>query len=58
MSKSANKHNRLYLVAEPLQDELTLAIEDGQIKADDDVKKISRVLQDTYGWDQHDSKKI
>lgn len=58
MSKSANKHNRLYLVAEPLQEELVLAIEDGQLKPDDDIKKISRALIDTYGWDQHDSKKI
>jgi len=58
MSKSANKHNRLYLVAEPLGDELTLAIEDGNISSGDDVKKLSRVLQDTYSWDQHDSKKI
>lgn len=58
MSKSQNKHNRLYLVAEPLGDELTLAIENGEIKAEDDIKKISRVLQDDFGWDQHDSKKI
>ena len=28
MSKSANKHNRLYMVAEPLKEELTKAIED------------------------------
>jgi elongation factor 2 len=58
MAKSANKHNRLYIQAEPLGDELTLAIEDGVIKAGDDPKKLSRTLQDEYGWDQHDSKKI
>lgn len=58
MAKSANKHNRLYIQAEPLGDELTLAIEDNVIKAGDDPKKLSRTLQDEYGWDQHDSKKI
>jgi elongation factor 2 len=58
MTKSANKHNRLYLEAEPLNDDLVVAIEDGQINAQDDIKKISRVLQDKYNWDQHDSKKI
>ena len=58
MAKSANKHNRLYLVAEPLSDELTLAIEDGTVKAGDDPKKLSRTLQDEYGWDQHDAKKV
>lgn len=58
MTKSANKHNRLYLTAEPLSDELTLAIEDGELKAEDDLKKLSRVLQDKYNWDQHESKKI
>ena len=58
MAKSANKHNRLYLVAEPISDELTLAIEDGVIKAGDDPKKLARSLQDDYGWDQHDAKKV
>jgi len=58
MTKSANKHNRIYMEAEPLSDELTLAIEDKEINADDDIKKLSRVLQDKYNWDQHESKKI
>lgn len=58
MAKSANKHNRLYLTSEPLGDDLTLAIEDGVIKAGDDPKKLSRSLIDDYGWDQHDAKKV
>merc|ERR1712054_760785 len=30
LSKSPNKHNRLYVVAEPIEEELSLAIEDGK----------------------------
>lgn len=58
LSKSPNKHNRLYMVAEPLHEDLTKEIEDGTIKAGDDVKILSRKLQDTYEWDQHDSRKV
>lgn len=58
MSKTQNKHNRLYFVAGPYGSELRWVIEDGQTKADDDIKKISRVVQDDFGWDQHNSKKI
>jgi elongation factor 2 len=58
LSKSPNKHNRLYMVAEPLHEDLTKEIEDGSIKAGDDVKVLSRKLQDTYEWDQHDSRKV
>merc|ERR1712193_152069 len=31
LSKSPNKHNRLYVVAEPLVEELSIAIEDGKL---------------------------
>merc|ERR1712185_391897 len=36
LSKSPNKHNRLYVVAEPLGEELSIAMEDGKLgpKAD------------------------
>jgi elongation factor 2 len=58
LSKSANKHNKLYCQAEPLADELVKEIEEGTIKADDDNKVTSRKLIDTYDWDQHDAKKV
>ena len=58
MAKSANKHNRLYVVAEPLQEELIDEIEQGTIRAADDLKVTSRKLIDTYKWDQHDAKKL
>jgi len=58
LSKSPNKHNRLYMVAEPLHEDLTKEIEDGTVKLADDVKVTARKLIDTYEWDQHDARKV
>lgn len=57
-TKSANKHNKFHLEAEPLADDLILALEDGTISAGDDIKKTSRTLIDKYNWDQTEAKKI
>ena len=58
MAKSPNKHNRLYVVAEPLNEDLVKEIEDGNIKPSDDYKVTARTLIDKYEWDQHDAKKV
>jgi len=58
LSKSPNKHNRLYVKALPLADELTTAIEAGGVSARDDFKARARVLADEYGWDVTDARKI
>jgi elongation factor 2 len=58
LSKSQNKHNRLYAVALPLEEEVTKAIEDGKISARDDYKVRARVLADEHGWDVTDARKI
>lgn len=58
LSKSANKHNRIYLYAEPLPSGLTEAIEDGKITARDDPKLRTRTLRDEYGMDEDAAKKI
>ena len=58
MAKSPNKHNRLYVIAEPLNEDLVKDIEDGNIKPSDDNKFIARTLIDKYEWDQHDAKKL
>jgi elongation factor 2 len=58
LSKSPNKHNKLYLVAEPLKEELTNDIDNGIIRANDDFKLIARQLIDKYDWDQHDARKL
>jgi elongation factor 2 len=58
LSKSQNKHNRLYVKAMPLDEELTLAIEHGKVTARDDFKLRARVLADDHGWDVTDARKI
>ena len=58
MAKSPNKHNRLYVIAEPLNEELVKEIEEGNIKPADDNKVTARILIDKYEWDQHDAKKL
>lgn len=58
LSKSQNKHNRIYLKAEPLSDEVTSAIEAGKISARDDFKLRARLMADEFGWDVTDARKI
>ncbi|KAF8506552.1 eukaryotic translation elongation factor 2 [Russula emetica] len=58
LSKSPNKHNRLYAKASPLDEELTLAIESGKVTARDDFKLRARVLADEFSWDVTDARKI
>ncbi|KZV65567.1 eukaryotic translation elongation factor 2 [Peniophora sp. CONT] len=58
LSKSQNKHNRLYTKAMPISEELTIAIEAGKINPRDDIKARARILADEYGWDVTDARKI
>ncbi|EJT77659.1 elongation factor 2 [Gaeumannomyces tritici R3-111a-1] len=58
LSKSPNKHNRLYMVAEPLGEELAGLIDDGKITPRDDFKARARILADEHGWDVTDARKI
>jgi elongation factor 2 len=64
MSKSPNKHNRLYVKALPMGwsedgvDQLCNDIEDGVITADQDAKARTRILVDKYGWDKSTTQKI
>ena len=58
LSKSPNKHNRLWVTAQPMDEEVSLAIENGKISPRDDFKARARVLADDYGWDVTDARKI
>ena len=51
LSKSQNKHNRLYLKALPIDEELTQTIESGKVNARDDFKLRARVMADEFGRD-------
>ncbi|KIV98198.1 elongation factor 2 [Exophiala mesophila] len=58
LSKSPNKHNRLYVIAEPLSEEVSKEIEAGKINPRDDFKLRARILADEHGWDVTDARKI
>lgn len=58
LSKSPNKHNRLYVIAEPLAEEVSKDIEAGKIGPRDDFKARARILADDHGWDVTDARKI
>jgi elongation factor 2 len=58
LSKSPNKHNRIYMTAQPLEDEVAKEIESGKIGPRDDFKLRARVLADEHGWDVTDARKI
>ncbi|CAN6824642.1 unnamed protein product [Brassica oleracea] len=58
MSKSPNKHNRLYMEARPLEDGLAEAIDEGRIGPRDDPKIRSKILAEEFGWDKDLAKKI
>jgi len=65
LSKSPNKHNRLYVKACPLgygiddaQTPLADAIEDGEVMAEGDAKLRTRTLVDKFGWEKSETQKI
>ncbi|KPA79831.1 putative mitochondrial elongation factor 2 (EF2-1) [Leptomonas pyrrhocoris] len=58
LSKSANKHNRLFCRGAPLTEELALAMEEGTAGSDADPKLRARFLADNYEWDVQEARKI
>lgn len=58
LAKSPNKHNRLFVIAEPLGDELANAIDNDEVSAKEDPKGRYRKLADKFEWDVNDAKKI
>merc|ERR1719293_608608 len=60
VSKSPNKHNRLYMYAEPLEEEFVKAVDDDEIKLPNqsEMKKFGRNLADNFGWDIGEARKI
>jgi len=58
LSKSPNKHNRIFCKAAPLGDDLAQAIDDEKVSAKDDPKARRIVLRDEHDWDPNDALKI
>jgi elongation factor 2 len=58
LSKSPNKHNRLFMTAQKLDEDVSKDIENGKIGPRDDFKVRARILADEHGWDVTDARKI
>merc|ERR1712048_1400031 len=60
LSKSPNKHNRIYMRAVPLEEELANDIEkaNSPVGAKADPKERSKVLKNTYNWSDEDARKL
>merc|ERR1711942_276937 len=58
LSKSPNKHNRLFVKAVPMPDGLAEDIDDGKVNPRDDFKTRGRYLADKYDYDVTEARKI
>jgi elongation factor 2 len=58
LSKSPNKHNRLFMKAAPLADGLPDDIDKGDVNPRDDFKVRARHLVEKYEWDATEARKI
>jgi len=58
LSKSPNKHNRLFLKGGPLGDDLALKIESEELGPKTDPKQRGKELVEKFEWDKTDTQKI
>merc|ERR1712242_11541 len=58
LAKSPNKHNRIYLKAEPMEEEVSQGIEDGKLGPKADIKERAKLFRDKHSWSDNDARKI
>ena len=58
LSKSPNKHNRLFMTATPFPDGLAEDIDNGDVTPRQDPKIRGRYLSDKYEWDITEARKV
>jgi len=58
LSKSPNKHNRIYATALPLGDELSNAIEEDKLTPKTEKNDRKKYLTENFSWDPNDAMKI
>jgi len=58
LSKSPNKHNRLYMKAVPLPEGLAEDIDKGDVSPKQDPKERARIMADKYQYDVTDARKL
>jgi elongation factor 2 len=52
MSKSPNKHNRLYAKGDNVDEDLCMDIEKGTCGPKTDPKERAKFMNETYGWEK------
>ena len=57
MSKSPNKHNKIFMRVEPLQDDVLEMIRTGKIKEDMDQKEMAKLLREK-GWSTDEARNV
>merc|ERR1719352_2232199 len=58
LAKSPNKHNRIYLIATPMDEELSKDIEDGKAGPKAESKERAKLLKEKYEWADDEARKI
>lgn len=58
LSKSPNKHNRLYVKAAPLDENLNIAIEAQRVQPQQEAKTRAKILEKEFDWDKTQALKI
>jgi len=58
LSKSPNKHNRIYMIAKPMPDGLPEDIDNGEVTDKQDFKLRGRYLADKYEYNVDEARKI
>jgi len=58
LAKSPNKHNRIYIVAEPIDEDLSKAIEEGPAGPKADPKERAKLYREKFDWDENAARKI
>jgi len=58
LAKSPNKHNRIYITAEPMVEKLCQEVEAHRIFPTQESKKRGKILEKEFGWDKVDTTKI
>jgi len=58
LAKSGNKHNRIYMTAEPLTEEFCTDIDEGKINLNMDRRLMAKYLHETHKFDLTEARKI
>jgi len=58
ISKSPNKHNRIYMECEPLAESLCKAIDKNEVSPEQELKVRARIMADEHGWDVTDARRV